>query len=384
MGMWAFLNKHYQRYFYEPQSILLLLLVLSGVLVVWLLGNLLLPFLLAVIVAYVLEGFVQYVASGQSGRKLVVVLVFLLFMALSALFALVVVPVVLSQTSELLRELPYMLATALDYVKGMPQRYPDIFSEEQVGEFIGTFRSSSLQLLQNSALDISLASVSFLVVSVVYIVIVPFTVFFLLYDKGNIVAWVQGFLPRNRLLLQQVWLDMDRHLSNYLRGKFYEIMILGITSYVLFIYYDLNYASLMAVLFGLSVIIPYLGAVIVTAMAIAIAVFQWGFVDTTYIFSTLVLILQLLDGYVLVPLLFSRAVNLHPVAVILSIVFFGGIWGVWGVVLSIPLGTFIKVLIDVWPNPLYESDGNTEMGAAAGVDPTPAGSHYDGPEDSKK
>lgn len=382
--MWAFLNKHYQRYFYEPQSILLLLLVLSGVLVVWLLGNLLLPFLLAVIVAYVLEGFVQYVASGQSGRKLVVVLVFLLFMALSALFALVVVPVVLSQTSELLRELPYMLATALDYVKGMPQRYPDIFSEEQVGEFIGTFRSSSLQLLQNSALDISLASVSFLVVSVVYIVIVPFTVFFLLYDKGNIVAWVQGFLPRNRLLLQQVWLDMDRHLSNYLRGKFYEIMILGITSYVLFIYYDLNYASLMAVLFGLSVIIPYLGAVIVTAMAIAIAVFQWGFVDTTYIFSTLVLILQLLDGYVLVPLLFSRAVNLHPVAVILSIVFFGGIWGVWGVVLSIPLGTFIKVLIDVWPNPLYESDGNTEMGAAAGVDPTPAGSHYDGPEDSKK
>ncbi|MGV0005534.1 MAG: AI-2E family transporter, partial [Candidatus Porifericomitaceae bacterium WSBS_2022_MAG_OTU9] len=148
--------------------------------------------------------------------------------------------------------------------------------------------------------------------------------------------------------------------------------------------YDLNYASLMAVLFGLSVIIPYLGAVIVTAMAIAIAVFQWGFVDTTYIFSTLVLILQLLDGYVLVPLLFSRAVNLHPVAVILSIVFFGGIWGVWGVVLSIPLGTFIKVLIDVWPNPLYESDGNTEMGAAAGVDPTPAGSHYDGPEDSKK
>ncbi|MGV0005976.1 MAG: AI-2E family transporter, partial [Candidatus Porifericomitaceae bacterium WSBS_2022_MAG_OTU9] len=246
MGMWAFLNKHYQRYFYEPQSILLLLLVLSGVLVVWLLGNLLLPFLLAVIVAYVLEGFVQYVASGQSGRKLVVVLVFLLFMALSALFALVVVPVVLSQTSELLRELPYMLATALDYVKGMPQRYPDIFSEEQVGEFIGTFRSSSLQLLQNSALDISLASVSFLVVSVVYIVIVPFTVFFLLYDKGNIVAWVQGFLPRNRLLLQQVWLDMDRHLSNYLRGKFYEIMILGITSYVLFIYYDLNYASLMA------------------------------------------------------------------------------------------------------------------------------------------
>lgn len=363
MGMWAFLSKHYQRYFYEPQSILLLLLVLGGVLVVWLLGNLLLPFLLAVVIAYVLDGFVQYVARGHSGRKLSVVLVFLLFMALSALFALVVAPVALSQTSELLRELPNMLTKVLDYVTELPQRYPDIIREEQVGEFIDVVKTSTLSLLQSSALDISLASVSFLFVSIIYLVVVPFTVFFLLYDKHNIITWLQSFLPRNRTLLRQVWTDMDLQLANYLQGKFYEVMILGIASYVLFVFYDLNYASLMAVLFGLSVIIPYLGAVIVTIMAVAIAVFQWGFVETTYIFSALVLILQLLDGYVLVPLLFSRAVNLHPVAVILSIVFFGGIWGVWGVVLSIPLGTFIKVLIDVWPNPLYDSDGNTEIGA---------------------
>ena len=358
MGMVTFLKKHYDRYFYEPQSILLLLLVVGGTLTIWFLGDLLLPFLLGVVIAYVLDDFVQYLGFGK--RKLPVILVFFLFMLLSATIALVVAPVVISQTREMLQEIPDMLTRVLEYMETLPQKYPEYASEQQVGELIEYVRSGVFGMLRSSALDISLASVSFLFVSIFYTIVVPFTVFFLLYDKEAILAWVSRFLPQERRLLRRVWTDMDKQLSNYLSGKFYEVMIVGVVSATLFFYYDLKYASLMAVLFGLSVIIPYLGAIVVTTMAIAMAVFQWGFTDTTYVFSALVVVLQLLDGYVLVPLLFSRAVSLHPIAVILSIVFFGGIWGFWGVVLSIPLGTFIKVMIEAWPAPLKDGDSTAD------------------------
>jgi putative permease len=62
-------------------------------------------------------------------------------------------------------------------------------------------------------------------------------------------------------------------------------------------------------------------------------------------------IIQILDGSVLVPLLFSEAVNLHPVAIILAVLFFGGIWGLWGVFFAIPLATLIKAIINAWPSP---------------------------------
>jgi len=105
----------------------------------------------------------------------------------------------------------------------------------------------------------------------------------------------------------------------------------------------------LLVTFGLSVIIPYIGAALVTLPVVAVAFFQWGVsTEFLYVFAVYVVI-QALDGNVLVPLLFSEAVNLHPVAIIIAVLFFGGIWGVWGVFFAIPLATLIKAIIDAWP-----------------------------------
>ena len=62
-------------------------------------------------------------------------------------------------------------------------------------------------------------------------------------------------------------------------------------------------------------------------------------------------LIKAVDGNILVPWLFSEAVNLHPVAIILAVLFFGGIWGLWGVFFAIPLATLIKAIINAWPRP---------------------------------
>jgi putative permease len=102
---------------------------------------------------------------------------------------------------------------------------------------------------------------------------------------------------------------------------------------------------------GLSVIIPYIGATLVTIPVVLVAFIQWGIGNEFYTVVIVYFVIQALDGNVLVPLLFSEAVNLHPVAIILAVLFFGGIWGLWGVFFAIPLATLIKAIMNAWPVP---------------------------------
>ncbi len=120
-------------------------------------------------------------------------------------------------------------------------------------------------------------------------------------------------------------------------------------SYVTFTFFDLNYAMLLAVLVGLSVIIPYAGAAVVTLPVMFIAYAQWGLSSEFAYVLIAYSVIQFIDGNILVPLLFSEVVNLHPVAIITAVLFFGGIWGIWGVFFAIPLATLINAVINAWP-----------------------------------
>jgi putative permease len=192
-------------------------------------------------------------------------------------------------------------------------------------------------------------------------------VFFLLMDKRKILDWLSDLLPPTRALATRVWREMDRQIGNYVRGKLAEIVIVGDVTYVAFALMGLKYAVLLAVLVGLSVIVPYIGAVAVTVPVLLIAFFQWGWgPDFAYIMLAYTVI-QVLDGYVLVPLLFSEAVNLHPIAIIVAILLFGGIWGFWGVFFAIPLATLVKVLITAWPRARVEGEAAAEAFKEAGV-----------------
>ena len=96
-------------------------------------------------------------------------------------------------------------------------------------------------------------------------------VFFFLKDKARIVNWFKGFLPQERELVGQVWRDVDVQIANYVRGKFIEILIVGVVTYVTFLVMDLQFALLLGVLIGLSVLIPYIGATVVTFPIAAVA-----------------------------------------------------------------------------------------------------------------
>ena len=180
-------------------------------------------------------------------------------------------------------------------------------------------------------------------------ILLPIMVFFFLKDKDKIIAWASDFLPDERRLLHKVWEELDVKIASYIRGKVIEILIIWAASYVAFAIMGLDYAMLLSLAVGLSVIIPYVGATVVTIPVALIAFFQWGFSTEFAWLLAIYGVIQFLDGNLLVPLLFSEVVNLHPVAIIVAVVFFGSIWGVWGVFFAIPLATLIQAIIKAWP-----------------------------------
>ncbi|MBT4766527.1 MAG: AI-2E family transporter, partial [Methylococcales bacterium] len=198
-------------------------------------------------------------------------------------------------------------------------------------------------------LSVSAASLVSVVTAVIFLILLPVVVFFLLKDKAKILVWFGRFLPEERLLSLRVWKEVDIQIGRYIRGKFFEVLLLWTASFLTFSVIGLNYSMLLAVFMGLSVIIPYVGATLVTVPVLGVALFQWGF-SSEFIYAAVAYsIIQAIDGVVLVPLLFSEAVNIHPIAIIVAILFFGGIWGMWGVFFAIPLATVVQAVLTAWP-----------------------------------
>jgi predicted PurR-regulated permease PerM len=224
------------------------------------------------------------------------------------------------------------------------------FISEKFIEDITSELSGKLYNLTGDILSISLKAGTVFVVVLIYLILVPLLVLFFLKDKDRIIGWFRNYLPQDSALVGAVWRDVDIQIGNYIRGKFLEILIVWSATYVTFRILDLDYAMLLALLVGLSVLIPYIGATVMVIPIALIAFFQYGTGSDFWWVMGAYGVIQLLDGNVLAPLLLSEVTNLHPVAIIVAVLAFGGLWGFWGVFFAIPLATLVQAVLRAWPN----------------------------------
>lgn len=341
-------KKWYKRYLFEEESVLVLVLLTIAVAVLMTVGDILKPVVVAVVLAYLAQGLSSQLQRYGLPQWLGVAVSYLVFVGIFFGFSFALLPLVWRQLLSLVGEMPGMLDKAQQFLGVLPERYPDIVSEEQFRELIGIAQTEFAGLGQ-VAVTRTLASIPGILTVLVYMILIPMLVFFFLKDREKILGWLGGFLPTERPLLRRLWAEMNEQFANYARGKVLEILIVGSVTYFAFTWLGVAYAALLGLLVGLSVIVPYIGAALVTVPVFMVGFFQWGFTTEFYYMFGVYMIIQALDGNVLVPFLFSEAVNLHPVAIILAVLFFGGIWGIWGVFFAIPLATLVKAIINAWP-----------------------------------
>ena len=349
----------FHRYFSDPQAVLLAILLVASFTILMTMNRILFPLLASVVIAYLLDGLINNLQRWHIPNFIAVALVYLAFITLLTFIVIILLPLLSYQLTQLIQELPSMVVKGHTLLKKLPEQYP-LISQEHINGVINSIGSWVREVVKTMWNSIP-GLIPTVLTLIVYSILVPLLVFFFLKDKMVILNWLISFLPKNHSVAEKVWIEMDAQIGNYIRGKFYEIFLVATFTYFPFAYFGLNYASLLAVLVGLSVIIPYIGAVVVTFPVVLVAYFQWGLETDFFWVIGAYLVIQVFDGNILVPLLFSEAVNLHPVAIIASVLIFGGIWGFWGVFFAIPLATLVKVLITVWPRTptVEEAKGTT-------------------------
>jgi len=335
----------FQRNFSNPQAIILAVLLVAGFLAIYVMGRILMPLLVATVLAYLLEWAVSALVKRGIPRLVAVVGVFISFCTVSLAIIIGIVPLLGHQGELLFTDLPNMAANIQSKLLELPQKYPDLVTKEQL-ELVIQQLGGGLTNFGDVLVSFSLASFKNIVTIMIYMILVPLLVFFFLKDKETILTWLARWVPNERQLSMRVWNEVDIQIGNYVRGKVVEIFVVGGASYLGFVIFDLNYAVLLGVLVGLSVLVPYIGATLVTIPVALVGLIQFGTGDTFLYLMVTYLVIQALDGNILVPLLFSETNNLHPVAIIAAVLFFGGIWGFWGVFFAIPLATLVVAVID--------------------------------------
>ena len=332
----------------NPQVVNLLIGLLGILLIVSFAGDILAPVIASIVLAYLLEGVVKRMTQIKIPRLLAVWLVSLVFVIFLASIVFWLLPILYRQLTEVVQQIPNMLTRGQAALMTLPEHYPELFSIAQVQDIIDSVRKQLTDFSQTLVTN-SLASAASLITVVIYVVLLPILIFFLLKDKILLLNWIGNFLPRENELTMHVWKDVDIQIGNYVRGKFWEVLVVWFVTFIAFSYLGIQYSMLLAVLVGLSVIIPYVGAVIVTIPVLAIAWFQWGWNSDFITLVITYLVIQALDGNLLVPLLFSEVVNIHPIAIIVAVLLFGGLWGIWGVFFAIPLATLVRAILLAWP-----------------------------------
>ncbi len=337
-----------RKYFSNEEAVIVFILMLLSVLVLMFFGNMLAPLLASIVIAYLLQGLVARLSRNGVPHIASVLLVFLLFLGVSLSVMFLLLPLIAAQLTSFVKEVPQMLTYTQSYVALLPEQYPEFVSQETVAQLGRELTAEASQLTQ-WVLSFSLSSIPVFLTVLIYIVLVPILVFFLLKDRVLITSALVQLLPSERNLMKRIWAESNTQFANYVRGKALEIVVVGVVTWAAFVWLGVEYAALLGVLVGLSVVIPFIGAAVVTVPVALVGLFQFGW-SSDFIWLMVVYgIIQALDGNVLVPLLFSEVVNLHPIIIISAVLLFGGIWGLWGVFFAIPLATLLKAVFSAWP-----------------------------------
>lgn len=344
--MRSLFNKFMQRFFSNEESVYFAILLIFSFFFIIFFGNVLLPVIISIVIAFLLNGFMTTLLRFNISQKLSLSITLIVFFGfyLSLFMAL---PSIGTEINNLLQNLPTIVSSFQQTLIEMN----NYFSEEDIDQIFANL-SNQISVLLSSALGQLAGTVSLMFNAILYAIMIPLMVFFFLKDKSILLPFASIILPKENGFMQSVFTEMNDQLFNYVTGKFIEMLVVATASYILFAFLGLPYAVLIAILVGLSVIIPIFGAILVTIPVVLVGLYEWGLTENFYWLLGFYLLIQVLDGNVLVPILFSSRNNLHPVVIIIAVLFFGGIWGFWGLFFAIPLATFIKAIINSWPEPI--------------------------------
>jgi putative permease len=334
----------YREVFTDPQILALAGVVVAGAVMVLFFGQQIAPFGIAFVLAYWLDGGVFFLRRRGLSRPIAVPIVFTLFLA--GYVAVVVGPLqrLIQRSIELASLLDPTSTDLVSLVEHVLQPVLVLIPQPQQSQLVEYVIVQITELVEASLREL-VASIPQFTNWLIYLLLIPLLVFFFLMDKRKLIEGLTSILPRNRQLVVKIWDEMENKMGNYIRGKIWEILIVSVATWLALELLQYRNPVVLGLLSGISVVVPYVGAIAVAVPLFVVGYLQWGMTWDLGWAMIAYAAIQFVDGNVLVPLLFSEAVQLHPVVILFAVILFGSIWGVWGMFFAIPLATFVKSLV---------------------------------------
>ena len=223
------------------------------------------------------------IQSYDVSANVALIITFSVFIITGAALLIWLVPLLYIQLQAFILDVPNLINNFLDFISGLPAKFPDLVSSDQISIFFQAVSEEVSAIAQNIVKS-SISGIQSAITFLLYIILFPILVYFFLFDRKNIIEGFLKIIPGKREMFTNIWAEMDIQLSNYVRGKTIEIFIVGIAAAIIFASLGLKYSALLSVLVGLSVIIPYVGAFLVTIPIVVVGLLQFGLGTEFYIY----------------------------------------------------------------------------------------------------
>lgn len=313
------------------------------ILLLWFLGDVILPFVLGAAIAYFLDPVADRLEKMGFSRAIAVTIITLFALLIFVIMALLVIPTLVQQTANLIEIAPTLFNDLQIFLK---DRFPQLVDDDSTLRKSLTSVGETIRERGGQLIDTVLSSVSSLINVVVLLVIVPVVAFYLLYDWDRMVAEIDRLLPRDHApVIRQLAGEIDNTLAAFIRGMGTVCLVLGTYYAVALMVVGLQFGLVVGAFAGLITFIPYIGALLGGALAIGLALFQfWGDWISIGLVAGIFMIGQVLEGNVLTPKLVGSSVGLHPVWLIFALSVFGALFGFVGMLVAVPVAAAIGVL----------------------------------------
>ena len=304
------------------------------------LWKLFIPFLIAALIAYLLHPLVEKLHEWNIHRGLAILLIYLIFFGGVGYLFYKGYPAIVHQVRDLNENLPEfirMYESWIYQVYSYTSFLPEIV-HDKIDQLIATLETSLDNLLGRLALGFTRIFDMILIITVI-----PVLVFYFIKDYVKIESFFMWFIPNKyKDEAAELLREVDKGLGGYIRGQLIVSLFVSIACLIIFKLLDVNYALLLAIVMGVTNIIPYFGPII---GAIPVVMISYTIGGNTVIFVIIaIFVIQVIEGNLLSPYIMGKTVKIHPVAIIFVLLLGGQLFGVWGMILAVPALTILKVI----------------------------------------
>jgi predicted PurR-regulated permease PerM len=319
------------------------LVLLVGTL--WLLSEVLLPFIAGMGLAYLFSPLARRLERAGMSRMVAALLIIIAFVLCFIVLILLIAPMLGGQLTAFVENVPEYVRRVQAVVADRPwlrEAFGDSWAKEAsladlVKQSAGWFTTFLRSLWSGGQALIALLSL---------VVVTPVVAFYLLYDWDRMIATIDGWVPvQHRDTVRALALEIDQAIAGFVRGQTGVCLILGSFYAVALTLSGLNFGLLIGLVSGLITFIPYIGSMTGLLLSSGVAVAQF-WPDWTWILLILGIFFagQFLEGYILVPKLVGESVGLHPVWLMFALFAFGYLFGFVGLLMAVPMAAAVGVL----------------------------------------